>query len=349
VLRVRPARCLRRWDRRSGCSLCEEACPTGAIKLGPGGPAVGEADCVACGACQGVCPTGVFELVGLEAELLRAAGEAREDGRPLRVTCREKGRGVATTCINALRLEHYYLLVEAAGEVEVDARCEGCPLRRGGGVERALEAAKALEGRVKVRTGRAPPTQLVRRAALRLVVKAAGALAGAPIPGARGVVVEDRKGPEPAPAALRLRAVEAGERLGAPLERPLPVIDEAKCTFCGVCAGVCPARAIEFSEAGMLRVDLDSCISCGLCAEECPESAIEMRPSTARGRVTLYRRMRECPTCGYVYPADMGECPKCSTVKRMIVDFYSGRRFSCLDYVPGRWRGREGEEGAGRG
>ena len=50
-----------------------------------------------------------------------------------------------------------------------------------------------------------------------------------------------------------------------------PVVNEGKCTSCGICTELCRFAAIEDG-----RVDLLECEGCGLCASCCPEEAITM-------------------------------------------------------------------------
>ncbi|RJP19729.1 MAG: 4Fe-4S dicluster domain-containing protein [Deltaproteobacteria bacterium] len=49
----------------------------------------------------------------------------------------------------------------------------------------------------------------------------------------------------------------------------------SSCTFCGVCAAVCPTRAITVSpETGSLVIDRSLCIGCGDCITSCPSGAM---------------------------------------------------------------------------
>lgn len=54
------------------------------------------------------------------------------------------------------------------------------------------------------------------------------------------------------------------------------ITDNALCTACGACAGICPKGAVNmrFNAAGFLRanVDLKKCISCGMCLNICPSN-----------------------------------------------------------------------------
>lgn len=57
------------------------------------------------------------------------------------------------------------------------------------------------------------------------------------------------------------------------------------CTFgClqqGSCIKVCPVDAIDYDDAGNVRVNKDTCISCGKCADICPTGVMKMIPYSA--------------------------------------------------------------------
>lgn len=54
-----------------------------------------------------------------------------------------------------------------------------------------------------------------------------------------------------------------------------PVVDQSKCTRCGICWLYCPDAAIEITEKGAV-INYDYCKGCGICATECPFKAITM-------------------------------------------------------------------------
>ncbi|HBC89801.1 MAG TPA: (4Fe-4S)-binding protein [Lentisphaeria bacterium] len=57
---------------------------------------------------------------------------------------------------------------------------------------------------------------------------------------------------------------------------PVPFLDEAKCTGCGKCSGICAFNAIVFLKKPLFLPDL--CHSCGLCMKVCPGKAIMEKP-----------------------------------------------------------------------
>jgi ferredoxin len=59
----------------------------------------------------------------------------------------------------------------------------------------------------------------------------------------------------------------------------LPQINMQRCTSCGLCAEVCPTRAVELVRNRPVIVRPDDCTYCEVCESYCPEGAIE-RPFT---------------------------------------------------------------------
>ncbi|MFA5308175.1 MAG: 4Fe-4S binding protein [Dehalococcoidales bacterium] len=56
-----------------------------------------------------------------------------------------------------------------------------------------------------------------------------------------------------------------------------PVLDKAKCNYCGLCAIYCPPQCLK-DKGDHYEVDLAFCKGCGICAKECPKGAYTMKP-----------------------------------------------------------------------
>jgi ferredoxin len=57
------------------------------------------------------------------------------------------------------------------------------------------------------------------------------------------------------------------------------LIDEERCTACGLCLEACPQSAIVLGESGA-AIDQDLCAGCAACVAACPQAAIyEVEPA----------------------------------------------------------------------
>lgn len=64
--------------------------------------------------------------------------------------------------------------------------------------------------------------------------------------------------------------------------RSVPKVKTKECVACGVCAGICPAKAITI-ENKKVSIDRSKCICCFCCQEFCPKGAMKVhRPIGAR-------------------------------------------------------------------
>ena len=64
--------------------------------------------------------------------------------------------------------------------------------------------------------------------------------------------------------------------------RSVPKVHKKECVSCGVCAGICPAKAITIDNKKVI-IDRTKCICCFCCQEFCPKGAMKVhRPIGAR-------------------------------------------------------------------
>lgn len=71
-------------------------------------------------------------------------------------------------------------------------------------------------------------------------------------------------------------------RFAGKLLRSVPKVRKGDCVACGVCAGICPAKAITI-ENKKVTIDRSKCICCFCCQEFCPKGAMVVyRPIGAR-------------------------------------------------------------------
>lgn len=65
-------------------------------------------------------------------------------------------------------------------------------------------------------------------------------------------------------------------RFAGSLLRTRPVLKPKLCVGCGVCAGICPAKAIVIKNK-KAKIDRKKCIRCFCCQEFCPKSALKVK------------------------------------------------------------------------
>lgn len=54
-------------------------------------------------------------------------------------------------------------------------------------------------------------------------------------------------------------------------------IPKEYCVACGVCASLCPKKAITIHKGMFAKVSMDDCVGCGKCVKQCPASIIEIK------------------------------------------------------------------------
>lgn len=56
--------------------------------------------------------------------------------------------------------------------------------------------------------------------------------------------------------------------------QPIPLIDLARCSGCGLCAELCPTRAVDIVVGKPVIARPAACTYCEVCEHYCPEGAI---------------------------------------------------------------------------
>jgi|Deesub1362A_J573_1020465.scaffolds.fasta_scaffold00332_12 formate hydrogenlyase subunit 6/NADH:ubiquinone oxidoreductase subunit I len=77
------------------------------------------------------------------------------------------------------------------------------------------------------------------------------------------------------------RPYPVAKRRSFPRARAQLLYNPTGCTYCGICANICPANAIQMKEdRESLRInrtyDSFACIYCARCIEFCPNGALKM-------------------------------------------------------------------------
>lgn len=121
---------------------------------------------------------------------------------------------------------------------------------------------------------------------------------GIALPKVEPVTTDDRT------ASRWLRVIDSGAEISGITEYL-----RRSCAHCGLCAKVCPSRALRQRDDGTVTVEPDLCIGCGYCYQACPFD-IPRYAETGRDAA-----MRKCTLCveridsGAEMPACVRVCP----------------------------------------
>lgn len=66
------------------------------------------------------------------------------------------------------------------------------------------------------------------------------------------------------------------------MSRRIIVVDERRCTGCGLCMPDCPAGSLEVEDGRSHLVDERLCDGCGACVDACPKEALGIVACEAR-------------------------------------------------------------------
>jgi ferredoxin len=288
--------CLNQRHKGTGCSLCVDHCPTGAIQLTGNRPALDPDLCVQCGTCLVICPTEVFSQTNLPELTLTLTFQHLPPAAPLELVCPLRSPLAETQapvvalvrhprCLASLSIPHL-LDLSNRGERSIwldDSLCVDCPFvvchnllcRSVAGANELLSAF-----------GRPPALALhTTHAELLLSEPATRPLLDGMKPqlsrrgffGALRQMGQERMGRalvEEAPPMLQ-PAVVVDERL----PRRLPHSRKELLALLTTLTVDSPPPdesllSLESLPFASVAVDADVCSACGLCARFCPTGAL---------------------------------------------------------------------------
>lgn len=97
---------------------------------------------------------------------------------------------------------------------------------------------------------------------------------------------------------LLLTTLQKHPKLAVRLTPQRPVCNSQLCNMCGECSNVCPTRACELTENGVVNFEGAYCTECGACLKVCEAKALKFEPYSAKELVVpdkeeIERKKRE--------------------------------------------------------
>lgn len=311
---IDPDHCLLNADVFAECTLCQDACPHGAIIQDEDSLGIDTGACTGCGLCQPACPQGAVS----------AMPDLPKDGRRVLAVCNEAAvPGRATLpCIHAIdlaALARWHAGGTRAVEIHT-GECDGCPYGRFARFEATLRLFNRMMESRGLPVLRADHPDSVSsswqgrsagdepdRQRRRLLLGLAGQDARAS--GARRE------------ALTALLAGGGREEGAAPLWNAIPTIDPGTCVGCDMCVRVCMDGAVTLERGvdGTLayHVRPEACTGCGLCATYCDTGAMTILRHETGTTSRIALEMFTCAACGAdfhqpcTHASNSRLCPTC--------------------------------------
>lgn len=287
------SRCLRHRFSPSGCQLCMEACPHGAIAWDvAAGLQRDQRACRGCLLCAAVCPTGA--LAPNEISLVALLQQLSEVGQPvLACSTRPAGQGHARLpCLGLLADPELLLAFQLLLEKPLKVNLTGCIDCHNAAICAPLADACAqlqalqLDGLAPIHLVTAADELGFQEKAvsrrelfslLRSKTRQGAATALERIRQAPGRIFRDKALPSGRTLLLKVLEHLPDRQLAARIALVFPKLEWSKdCTGCTGCVGICPTGALTAAEASGAPPDFQStlCTDCQLCMEFCRHSAI---------------------------------------------------------------------------
>ncbi|MEX0702293.1 MAG: 4Fe-4S binding protein [Planctomycetales bacterium] len=306
--RYHASRCAAGSDGLTGCRLCVEACPYGAISplAMPNGTMlhIDPGLCQRCGACTGLCPTSALERSFLpDGELYGQIGGRSAAEAVLILTCPQSrglveaiadGLSVSTLLVPSLLILNETHMLHALRCGAAGVALVGCPQCHYGSpalLETALQVGRTLSGDA-ARLAYIEDDGSVR-SKLALTNFVIAHLSARQQPAGQALTIPSQHETRRAILASQLDGedtpTESVELRGVPFATV--TVEEVGCTLCGGCSRVCPTGALDYDAAGgRLTFHPVECINCSLCAQACPEAVLTLNPGLRPGQNFLERR-----------------------------------------------------------
>jgi ferredoxin len=319
---VAATRCLNARHTGAGCTRCVTACPTDAIQLEAGQPALDDGACVACGICLHACPTEVFEQVSSPEGTLIQVGE-QLPSQPLAVACSLHSTPEITAAPVATIVQHRRCLAALSpsdllqlsqlGERPLwldDSECATCPIAQ---AQATLAANAAVARTLLDAYGQPPAVYLLGEqpdAQVQPPQRRPLFDGGQPKLSRRGLfdhlrtraVERARSNVLPAAAAAAASAVPVTQRLPQRVPAARQRLLELLASLAPAPEQTMPAGDVPFAT---VQVDGTRCSGCGLCARFCPTGALDFATEEETFRLRFQPAIcLDCTICVVACPED---------------------------------------------